>query len=159
MNLRAMATMREAFGVPVGLSDHTTGIAVPAAAAALGAELLEKHFTLDRGDGGPDHPFALEPDELRAMVRGVRDVEAALGQRPPRRAVRGRGRARCTASRGGRCRRQSDIPAGTVITARDAHRRSGPATAIKPKDIEPRRRPHRHGSTSSTTTSITWEMV
>jgi N,N'-diacetyllegionaminate synthase len=79
MNLRAMATMREAFGVPVGLSDHTEGIAVPTAAAALGMQLLEKHFTLDRTMPGPDHPFAIEPDELRALVRGVRDVEAALG--------------------------------------------------------------------------------
>jgi N,N'-diacetyllegionaminate synthase len=77
MNLRAMATMRDAFGVPVGLSDHTTGIAVAAAAAALGAELVEKHFTLSRELEGPDHPFALEPDELKAMVDGVRDAEAA----------------------------------------------------------------------------------
>lgn len=79
MNLRAMETMRAAFGVPVGLSDHTLGIAVPAGGAALGMELLEKHFTLSRDMEGPDHPFALEPDELKAMVKGVRDVEAALG--------------------------------------------------------------------------------
>jgi N,N'-diacetyllegionaminate synthase len=79
MNLRAMATMREAFGVPTGLSDHTTGIAVPTAAAALGAELIEKHFTLSRNLKGPDHPFALEPRELRAMVEAVREAEAALG--------------------------------------------------------------------------------
>ena len=57
-----------AFGVPVGLSDHTTGIAVPIAAAALGAAFVEKHFTLDRTMEGPDHSFALEPEELRAMV-------------------------------------------------------------------------------------------
>jgi N,N'-diacetyllegionaminate synthase len=79
MNLRAMATLRSAFGVPVGLSDHTTGIAVPTAAAGLGAELIEKHFTLSRELEGPDHPFALEPDELRAMVTAVREVEASLG--------------------------------------------------------------------------------
>ena len=79
MNLRAMATMRDAFGVPVGLSDHTTAIAVAAGAAALGMAILEKHFTLDRGLEGPDHPFALEPDELQAMVAAVREVEAALG--------------------------------------------------------------------------------
>lgn len=78
-NLRAMQTMRAAFGVPVGLSDHTTGIAVPIAAAALGAAFIEKHFTLDRTMTGPDHPFALEPDELRSMVAGIRDAEAALG--------------------------------------------------------------------------------
>jgi sialic acid synthase SpsE len=79
MNLRAMATMRAAFGVPVGLSDHTEGIAVPLGGAALGMELLEKHFTLDRSMPGPDHPFAIEPDELRALVAGIREVEAAMG--------------------------------------------------------------------------------
>lgn len=79
MNLRAMATMRDAFGVPVGLSDHTTGINVAAGAAALGMEVLEKHFTLSRDMEGPDHPFAVEPDELKALVAAVREVEAALG--------------------------------------------------------------------------------
>jgi len=79
MNLRAMATMRTAFGVPVGLSDHTTGITVPCGGAALGMDLLEKHFTLDRTMEGPDHSFAVEPADLAALVRGVRDVEAALG--------------------------------------------------------------------------------
>lgn len=79
INLRAMETMRVAFGVPVGLSDHSTGISVPIAAAALGAAFVEKHVTLDRTMTGPDHPFALEPDELRAMVSGIREAEAALG--------------------------------------------------------------------------------
>ena len=79
MNLRAMATMRQAFGVPVGLSDHSLGIHVASAAVALGACLVEKHFTLDRRLPGPDHPFAIEPGELRDMVKQIRDVEAALG--------------------------------------------------------------------------------
>lgn len=78
-NLAAMKTMRRAFGVPVGLSDHTTGIAVPIAAAALGAAFVEKHVTLDRTMAGPDHPFAIEPDELRAMVGGIREAQDALG--------------------------------------------------------------------------------
>jgi sialic acid synthase SpsE len=78
-NLAAMETMRRAFGVPVGLSDHTTGIAVPIAAAALGAAFVEKHVTLDRSMPGPDHPFAIEPDQLRAMVAGIRDAHEALG--------------------------------------------------------------------------------
>ena len=78
-NLRAMDTMRRAFGVPVGFSDHTTGIAVPIAAAALGASFVEKHLTLDRSSPGPDHPFALEPGEMKALVDGVRAAEAALG--------------------------------------------------------------------------------
>jgi N,N'-diacetyllegionaminate synthase len=79
MNLRSMAMMQSAFGVPVGLSDHTLGIHVAAAGVALGATLLEKHFTLDRTRRGPDHRFAIEPDELKEMVAHVRDVEAALG--------------------------------------------------------------------------------
>jgi len=79
LNLRAMGTLRQAFGTPVGLSDHTTGIAAATGAAALGMDVLEKHITLDRTMRGPDHSFALEPDELAAMVRGVRDVEAAMG--------------------------------------------------------------------------------
>jgi N-acetylneuraminate synthase len=79
VNLRAMATMREAFGLPVGLSDHTRGIHIPVAAVALGARVIEKHFTLDRTLPGPDHRASLEPDELTAMVAQIRDVEAALG--------------------------------------------------------------------------------
>lgn len=78
-NLRAMDTMRHAFGVPVGYSDHTLGIEVALAATALGACVLEKHFTLDRTLPGPDHKASLEPAELTALVRGVRIVESALG--------------------------------------------------------------------------------
>ena len=78
-NLAAMATMREAFGVPVGWSDHTLGIHVPVAAVALGASLVEKHFTVDRSLPGPDHRASLEPGELAGMVRCIRDVEAAIG--------------------------------------------------------------------------------
>ncbi len=78
-NLRAMDTLREAFGLPVGLSDHTDGIVVPIAAAAQGATLIEKHFTLDRSLPGPDHEASLEPDELREMVLGIHDARAALG--------------------------------------------------------------------------------
>lgn len=78
-NLRAMNTLQDAFGLPVGLSDHTPGIAVPIAAVARGASLIEKHFTLDRSLPGPDHRASLEPDELRDMVQGIRDAEKALG--------------------------------------------------------------------------------
>jgi N-acetylneuraminate synthase len=78
-NLAAMATLRKAFGMPVGLSDHTEGIAVPIAAAALGAQVIEKHFTLDRALPGPDHKASVEPGELTAMIAGIRAVEAALG--------------------------------------------------------------------------------
>jgi N-acetylneuraminate synthase len=78
-NLRAMATLAERFGAPVGYSDHTLGIEVALAAAALGACIIEKHFTLDRGLAGPDHAASAEPAELAALVAGVRKVEAALG--------------------------------------------------------------------------------
>ena len=79
VNLRAMDTLRSAFGLPVGLSDHTRGTAVPVAAVARGAQIVEKHFTLDRTLPGPDHRASLEPDELAAMVEGIRRVEQALG--------------------------------------------------------------------------------
>jgi N,N'-diacetyllegionaminate synthase len=78
-NLRAMATMRERFGTPVGYSDHTVGIEVAVAAVALGASILEKHLTLDRSMPGPDHLASLEPDEFFELVREVRSVESALG--------------------------------------------------------------------------------
>ena len=84
-NLASMETMRRAFGVPVGFSDHTLGISVPIAASALGAELLEKHFTLDRRGSGPDHSFAVEPAELKAMVAGMREAQAAVGSSRKRR--------------------------------------------------------------------------
>jgi len=79
VNLRAMDTLRSAFGLPVGLSDHTRGTAVPVAAVARGATVVEKHFTLDRTLPGPDHRASLEPNELAAMVEGIRRVEQALG--------------------------------------------------------------------------------
>jgi len=78
-NLRAMETLRAEFGVPVGFSDHTTGTAVAIAAAALGATVIEKHFTLDRTMDGPDHSFAIEPREFTEMVAGVRAATEALG--------------------------------------------------------------------------------
>ena len=79
VNLRAMATMREAFGLPVGFSDHTQGIHIPVAAVALGASVVEKHFTLDRNLPGPDHRASLEPSELAAMITAIRDIEQAMG--------------------------------------------------------------------------------
>jgi N,N'-diacetyllegionaminate synthase len=79
VNLRAIATLRDAFGVAVGYSDHTEGIEISLAAVALGATIIEKHFTLDRSMPGPDHAASLQPDELRALVAGVRRIELALG--------------------------------------------------------------------------------
>jgi N,N'-diacetyllegionaminate synthase len=87
VNLLAMNTIGTAFGVPVGYSDHTEGIEVSIAAVALGAVVIEKHFTLDRRLPGPDHAASLEPDELAAMVRGIRKIEAALGTPQKRRTI------------------------------------------------------------------------
>lgn len=78
VNLRAMLSLRDRFGLPVGYSDHTQGIEVAIAAAAMGAVVVEKHFTLDRGMDGPDHKASLEPQELKDMVAAIRNVSAAM---------------------------------------------------------------------------------
>ena len=113
VNLRAMATMSSAFGLLVGFSDHTLGIEVTVAARALGACVIEKHYTLDRGRSGPDHGSSLEPDELGAMVRGIRKVEVALGD--------GRKEPAASEANTSDVARRSllsaaAIPAGTVLT-------------------------------------------
>jgi N,N'-diacetyllegionaminate synthase len=133
MNLRAMATMREAFGVPVGLSDHTTGIAIAAGAAAIGMELLEKHITLSRDMEGPDHPFAIEPRELAALVRDVRAVESALG------TGRLEGPSEAESGEMYRLARRSviaavAIPAGTRITE-EMLTVKRPGYGVKPRDL------------------------
>lgn len=79
VNLRAMQTLKDAFKCKVGYSDHTMGIEVPIAAVAMGAEIIEKHFTLDRTMDGPDHKASLEPAELKQMVQSIRNIEQALG--------------------------------------------------------------------------------
>lgn len=79
VNLRAMITIGRTFDVPYGYSDHTLGIEVPIAAVALGAKVIEKHFTLDKTMEGPDHKASLEPDELKAMIKAIRNIEVALG--------------------------------------------------------------------------------
>ncbi len=79
VNLKAMLEIEERFGVKIGYSDHTKGIEVPIAAVALGATVIEKHFTLDKTMEGPDHKASLEPDELKAMVTSIRNIENALG--------------------------------------------------------------------------------
>jgi sialic acid synthase SpsE len=134
INLRAMATMERAFAVPVGLSDHSLGTAVPIAAAALGAAFVEKHYTLSRTMTGPDHAFALEPDELRAMVAGIRAVQAALGSGrkegptpEEREEMYTLGRRSLIATR--------DLPAGTVLEP-DMITRKRPGFGIPPKHLE-----------------------
>lgn len=97
VNLSAMETLRTEFGLSVGYSDHTVGITVPIAAAALGAAVIEKHFTTDRNLPGPDHKASLEPTELKEMVRSIRETEAALGspvKRPAPSEIKNRNIAR-----------------------------------------------------------------
>jgi N,N'-diacetyllegionaminate synthase len=115
-NLRAMHTLAAAFGVPVGFSDHTPGNEVALAAVALGACVIEKHFTLDRSLPGPDHQASLEPGELGSLVRGIRTVEAALGH-GAKEATAGERDTAAAARKSlvAAC----DIAAGTVLT--EAH--------------------------------------
>ena len=113
VNLAVMDTLNTAFQVPVGYSDHSPGITVPIAAAARGAMVIEKHFTIDKSLKGPDHKFALNPDELKAMVKGIREAEMCVGS-PVKRLAESekihhqRGRRSIFAA--------TDIPRGTVIT-------------------------------------------
>jgi pseudaminic acid synthase len=78
--LKTIPDLADTFKTVVGLSDHTLGISVPIAAVALGAKIIEKHFILDRNLGGPDSVFSLEPEEFKAMVKAIREVESALGK-------------------------------------------------------------------------------
>jgi N,N'-diacetyllegionaminate synthase len=121
VNLRAMGAMREALGVEVGYSDHTQGIEIAIAAVALGAAVVEKHFTLDRGLPGPDHAASLEPAELRAMVTAIRHVEIALGD----------GRKRCMPSEA-----SNVAPARRSLVAIAAIRRGEP---LGPHNVGARR--------------------
>jgi len=133
-NLRAMKTMRTAFGVPVGLSDHTEGIAVPVAAAALGAAFVEKHFTLDRSMEGPDHPFALEPEELRDMVDGIRTAQVALGDGRKEGPSEEERHEMYTLARRSLILTR-DLPAGTVLE-RDMLTVKRPGFGVPPKHLE-----------------------
>ncbi|MBI2517593.1 MAG: pseudaminic acid synthase [Opitutae bacterium] len=131
MNLRTIPHLAEAFGVPAGLSDHTLGIAVPVAAVALGACIVEKHFTLSRAEPGPDSAFSLEPAEFKAMVEAIRMTEKALG------SVNYRMTAKEEASR---VFRRSlfvvqDVKAGELLTAANV-RSIRPGCGLPPKHWE-----------------------
>lgn len=116
MNLRAMASMALAFDVAVGLSDHTPGAAVSTAAVALGACVIEKHLTLDRSLPGPDHPYALQPDEFEVLVASIRAVELALGD-GVKQPAESEAAERYWAWRGLYAAR--DLPEGTIVTTSD----------------------------------------
>lgn len=116
LNLRAIATMRDTLGVPVGYSDHSTGIHAALAAVALGATVIEKHLTLDKSMAGPDHAASLEPQELAAMIAGIRDVAKALGD-GIKRPVPEEAETAHIARRSWHAR--ENLPAGHVLTEGD----------------------------------------
>jgi N,N'-diacetyllegionaminate synthase len=132
VNLRAMTTMARVTGLPVGYSDHTIGLAISTGAVALGATVIEKHFTLDRNLPGPDHKASLEPDQLDTLVRQIRDVEEALGSdvkapTPSELPVRELVRRSVTTARA--------LDAGALI-AREDLALMRPGTGIAPVDLE-----------------------
>jgi N,N'-diacetyllegionaminate synthase len=132
MNLKAMETLRNTFKLPVGLSDHSPGITIPVAATALGACVIEKHFTLDKDLPGPDHRASLEPEQLKQMVAAIRDVEKAMGngiKRPVRDEEENKkvGRRSIVA--------KVDIPRGTIISA-DMLDIKRPGIGLAPKYLE-----------------------
>ncbi len=142
VNLAVIDTLQQVFRVPVGLSDHTRGVAIPIAAVARGACMIEKHYTLDATQAGPDHGFAIEPHELAALVQGCRDAFTAIGDQrkvclPTEQLHYLRGRRSLFASEG--------IDEGTVITAQMLSiLRPGTGLAPKFRDLIIGRRARRH---------------
>lgn len=132
VNLSVMETLKQAFKLPVGFSDHTLGITATIAAVALGAAVIEKHFTLDRNLPGPDHKASLEPDELKEMVKAIRDVEKALGD-GVKRPTRDEEEIKKVARRS--IVAKIAIPKGTIITE-DMLDVKRPGTGIEPKYME-----------------------
>lgn len=153
-NLRAIDTMQRATGLPVGFSDHTKGTAVALAAVALGACVIEKHFTLDRTLPGPDHRASLEPDELAALVRDIRAVERSLGDgrkrpQPSEMGNRAVVRKSLVAAR--------DLPAGVALEAADLAA-VRPGTGLSPA-VAPRLVGRRLRNAISAGTPIAWDML
>jgi N-acetylneuraminate synthase len=152
-NLRRIPELTKQFGCPVGLSDHTLGTDVAVTSVALGACLIEKHFTLRRADGGPDATFSLEPDELRSLVGGAKTAFAALGTGAP---------ARSEVEKGNMSFRRSvyvvrDVGAGETLTA-DNLRIIRPGYGLPPRELErvigrKARRPLTRG------TALTWDAI
>jgi N-acetylneuraminate synthase len=153
MNLRSIPDMMQRFGLPVGLSDHTPGIAVSIAAVSLGASLIEKHLTISRANGGPDSAFSLEPHEFKALVDSVRSIEKALGDvqyGPTPHEVRTRAYRRSLFV-------VQELKKGDVFTAENVR-------SIRPADgLHPRHLPEvigRHAAADiERGTPVTWELV
>ncbi len=127
VNLRVMDTLRDSFRLPVGYSDHSLGLIIPIAAVARGACVIEKHITLSRKLKGPDHSYAMEPDELTQMVRSIRKVEQALGSADKRMLSEEKELARRSSLIA-----KKDIPKGTIISE-DMVIISRPASGIEPR--------------------------
>jgi N,N'-diacetyllegionaminate synthase len=132
VNLRAMITIGETFGVKIGYSDHTLGIEVPIAAVALGATVVEKHFTLDRSMDGPDHLASLEPGELKEMVNSIRNIEKALG-RPEKVPTKSESKNKVIARRS--IHVIDDLPKGHIITEKDIIMKR-PGNGITPMEMK-----------------------
>jgi N-acetylneuraminate synthase len=132
VNLRAMLTLKQRLNTKIGYSDHTLGIEVPVAAVVLGAQVIEKHFTLDRNMEGPDHLASLEPDELKAMVNAIRNIELALsgnGEKEPSSSeIKNKTIARKS------IHLKSSLPAGHIITEQDLEMKR-PGDGISPMQI------------------------
>ncbi len=128
-HLRKIPALRDAFGCPVGFSDHTEGVIAAIGATVLGACMIEKHFTLDKNLDGPDHRFSADPEELKLLVSSVRNIEkqlgcAAIGPTPVEEQNRQQFMLSCVAS--------TELPAGHVIVAKDIEFRR-PGTGLRPK--------------------------
>lgn len=127
-NLLTIPDMKQRFGVKAGLSDHTLGSTVPMAAVALGAEVIEKHFIIDRSIGGPDSEFSMEADEFKSMVEGIRNVEKALGEvKYPTDPSKIKGRTGCRS-----LYVAEDVKAGDVVTEKNV-RSVRPGYGLHPK--------------------------
>jgi len=132
VNLNSIQTMKKEFEIPIGFSDHTMGIHIPVAAVAKGALIIEKHFTLDRKMKGPDHSFAVQPDELKLMVQNIRETEKAMGTGEKKvseqeKEMYEKGRRSLIAA--------MKIPKGTKIT-REMIIIKRPGYGIKPKNLD-----------------------
>jgi N,N'-diacetyllegionaminate synthase len=133
VNLRAMITIQQAFSVSVGYSDHTMGIEVPIAAVAMGATVIEKHFTLDRTMQGPDHVASLEPNELKAMVKAIRNIELSLSGNAIKEPSPSEVKNKVVARKSIHVKR--DLIEGQIITEEDIIMKR-PGNGISPMDIE-----------------------
>lgn len=132
VNLKAMLTLKEAFKVDIGYSDHTLGIEIPIAAVAMGAKVIEKHFTLDKTLDGPDHKASLEPKELKQMIDAIRNIEVALGtgiKEPSQSEIKNKSIARKSVVA------KTDIKAGDILTM-DNLAIKRPGEGISPMNIE-----------------------